>query len=140
MAKNLTPISIPAPGYFGINLSESPIALDQRYALDADNAVIDKSGRLSCRKGWTKQHSTNSDLGTGDITCIGEVLQSNGTATIICTGNGKLFKLSGSSLVTLSYGGGDSSPTISSNNWQFCQLNGIGIFWQRGYDPLIYDP
>jgi len=51
-----------------------------------------------------------------------------------------LFKYSGTTLTTLTYGGGGAAPTISANNWQFIGLNGVGIFFQRGYDPLIYDP
>jgi hypothetical protein len=108
--------------------------------LQANNCVIDKSGRLASRKGWSKTHVANSDIGSSDITCIGELVTIDGTSTVLSTGGGFLFKLSGTSLITLTYGGGGVSPTISANNWQFCQLNGVAMFWQRGYDTLIYDP
>ena len=140
MAQNLTPFSIAAPGFFGLNTADSPVDLAPGFALEANNCVIDKAGRVASRKGWTKANTTNSDLGTANITCIGELVQNDGTKTILAAGNGYLFKLSGTTLVTLTYGGGGFAPTISANNWQFVQLNGHAIFFQRGYDPLIYDP
>ena len=140
MAKNITPFSISAPGFLGLNNQDAPVDLSPNFALEAINCVIDKSGRVASRKGWTKANTANTDLGTSQVTCIGEIIQNDGTATIVCAGGGYLFKLSGTTLTTLTYGGGGSAPTITSNNWKFCQINGIGIFWQRGYDPLIYDP
>lgn len=140
MAKNQTPFSIAAPGFYGLNLSDAPVDLSSNFALEANNCVIDKSGRIAARKGWVKANTTNADLGTNSITCIGELVQNDGTATTLVTGGGFLFKLSGGALVKLTYGGGGSTPTINANNWKFCQLNGVAMFWQRGYDPLIYDP
>lgn len=140
MAKPITPFSISAPGFYGLNLADSPVGLSPNFALTADNCVIDKLGRIASRKGWQKAHTANSDLGSNTIQCIGECIENGGTATTVAGGGGFLFKLSGSTLTTLTYGGGGAAPTISENNWKFCQLNGVAMFWQRGYDPLIYDP
>ena len=140
MPQQITPFSITAPGFHGLNLQDSPIGMDSGFALIANNCVIDQSGRVAARKGWDKAHTSNAQLSTSDVTCIGEVIQTDGTATIVATGGAYLFKHSGTTLTTLTYGGGGVAPTISASNWQFCQLNGVGIFWQRGYDPLIYDP
>lgn len=140
MARPLTTFAITAPGFHGLNTADSPIDLSPNFALIADNCVVDKSGQISARKGWTTAHDANVDLSTSTIQCIGELIQVDGTATTLAAGGGYLFKLSGTTLVTLTYGGGGVAPTISANNWQFCQLNGVAMFWQRGYDPLIYDP
>jgi len=140
MAKSTATFSISAPGFHGLNLSDSPVDLSHNFALDAVNCIIDKSGRVASRKGWEKAHAANTDLGTSNIECIGELIQADGTATTLAAGGGFLFKLSGTTLTTLTYGGGGAAPTITLNNWKFCQLNGIAMFWQRGYDPLIYDP
>ena len=140
MSQAITPFTIGSPGYFGLNTQDSPIGMNPSFALVADNCVIDQSGRIGSRKGWAKTHSTNSDLGTSNITCIGEVTENGGTKTTVTAGGAFLFKHSSSTLTTLTYGGGGAAPTISASNWQFCQLSGVGIFWQRGYDPLIYDP
>lgn len=51
MAQPQQNITIPSPGYFGLNLEDAPVDMDQRYALVADHAVIDKFGRLGARKG-----------------------------------------------------------------------------------------
>jgi hypothetical protein len=142
MADNVTPFSISAPGFYGLNLSDSPVDLSANFALEASNCVIDKFGRVASRKGWVKAHSAaNTDLGTSDVSCIGELVITDGTATTVSTGGAFLFKLaSASTLTTLTYGGGGVAPTISAANWQFCFLNGVAMFWQRAYDPLIYDP
>lgn len=140
MPQQITPFSITAPGFMGLNKQDAPVDLSSNFALEANNCVIDQSGRISSRKGWTPSHDPNTDLGSADITCIGELIENDGTSTILAAGNGFLFKLSGTTLVTLAYGGGGIAPTISANNWLFTQLNGIGIFFQRGYDTLIYDP
>lgn len=140
MAKQITPFSIAAPGFYGLNLSDSPVDLSSNFALEVNNCIIDKSGRVASRKGWTRVNTTNTNLGTSQVTCIGELIQNDGTATTLAAGGGFLFKLVGTTLTTLTYGGGGTAPTISASNWKFCQLNGVGIFFQRGYDPLIYDP
>jgi hypothetical protein len=140
MAENITPFSISAPGFFGLNLSDSPVDLTANYSLEANNCIIDKSGRVASRKGWTRANTANTDLSTSQVTCIGELIEPDGTATTVAAGGGFLFKLVGTTLTTLTYGGGGVAPTISANNWKFSHLNGIAIFWQRGYDPLIYDP
>lgn len=140
MADSITPFSISAPGFLGLNEQDSPVEMDKGFALTAKNCIIDKSGRIACRKGWQPAHAANVDLSTSSITCIGELIQNDGTSTILAAGGAFLFKHSGTTLTTLTYGGGGVAPVIAAANWQFVQLNGIGIFWQRGYDALIYDP
>lgn len=140
MAKPITPYSIVSPGAYGLNTQDGPVDLDHKFCLEANNCVIDKYGRVGSRKGWTKEHAANTDLSTSNITVIGEVVENGGTRTTVAAGGGFLFKHSGSTLTTLTYGGGGVAPTISANNWQFVQLGGIGVFFQRAYDPLIFDP
>jgi len=140
MAQPITPFLVKAPGFYGLNFQEAPIDLDAGYALIANNVVIDKSGRIGARNGWVKSHTVNADIGTSNITCIGELVENDGTVTILATAGAFLFKLVGTTLTTLTYGGGGVAPVISDSNWQFDSLNGIGLFFQRGYDPLIYDP
>ena len=141
MAENITPFSIAAPGYFGLNTQDSPSTLDPSFALELENCIIDQYGRTGSRKGWVKVNTAlNSDLSTSNVSCLGEVIQNEGTATVVAAGGAFLFKLATTTLTTLTYGGGGIAPTISASNWQFVQQNGIGIFFQRGYDPLIYDP
>ena len=140
MSQQVVTFSISAPGFAGLNLQDSPVDLQANYALEANNCIIDKSGRVAARKGWDKAHTANTELSTSNVSCIGELVQTDGTATTVATGGAYLFKLGGTTLTTLTYGGGGVAPTISASNWQFCFLNGVAMFWQEGYDPLIYDP
>ena len=140
MSQQVVTFSISAPGFAGLNLQDSPVDLPANFALEANNCIIDKSGRVAARKGWDKAHAANTELSTSNVSCLGELVQTDGTATTVAAGGAYLFKLGGTTLTTLTYGGGGVAPTISASNWQFCFLNGVAMFWQEGYDPLIYDP
>lgn len=139
MAQNITPLSITAPGFYGLNTQDSPTDMDVKFALDATNCVIDRSGRVASRKGWVAQNEVLAALGTSNIESMGELVASDGTSTILVAGNNKLFKFTGSALVELTYGGGGVAPTITASNWDMSSINdGISLF-QIGHDPLIYD-
>ena len=141
MAEAVQAYSITAPGFFGLNTQDSSLDLASGFALTANNCVIDQYGRIGARKGWTKVNSAvNTDLSTNDITSIGEVVTSDATSYTILAGNNKLFKLSGSSVVTLTYGGGGTAPTITASNWQMVSLAGALYLFQSAHDPLVFDP
>jgi hypothetical protein len=140
MAEKLLTTSIAAPGFSGLNTQDSSVGLDNGYATVANNCVIDKFGRIGARKGWTANHATNSDLGTANVNAIGELITSGGTSYVIVAGNNCIFKLVGSTLTKLTYGGGGSAPTISASNWMMAPLNGALYLYQSGHDPLIFDP
>ena len=140
MAEQLVGSSIAAPGFKGINTQDSSVTLESGFATIANNCVIDKFGRIGARKGWLAKNTTSTDLGSNPIQAIGELIGNNGTSYTICAGNNKLFSLSGSTLTTLTYGGGGSAPTITTNNWQMAPLNGVLYLYQAGYDPLVFDP
>lgn len=141
MSQALQTTSISAPGFFGLNTQDSPLDLAAGFALVATNCVIDRYGRVGARKGWSRVNSSTGNLGSNDVGVIHELVQSDGTLTVLFAGNNKLFFLNGSNAVTeLTYGGGGSAPTISANNWSCASLNGITYFFQTGHDPLIFDP
>ena len=141
MSQALQTYSLTAPGFQGLNTQESPLDLSLGYALVAQNAIIDQYGRIGSRKGYSKVNSSSGALGANDVTVINELVQADGTLTILFAGNLKLFKLDGSNAVSeLTYGGGGTAPTITANNWQTASLNSITYFFQSGHDPLIFDP
>ncbi len=141
MSKAIQTFSISAPGFYGLNTQDSPLDLNQGFALVATNCIIDQYGRVGARKGWSRVNSSSGNLGANDVGVIHELVQSDGTLTVLFAGNNKLFKLDGSNaVVELTYGGGGSTPTISASNWSCASLNGITYFFQTGHDPLIYDP
>jgi len=141
MSQALQTASISAPGFFGLNTQDSPLDLAAGFALVATNCVIDQFGRIGSRKGWARVNASAGALGANAPAVIHELVQTDGTLTILFAGNNKLFKLDGSNAVSeLTYGGGGTAPTITANNWACASLNGITFFFQTGHDPLIFDP
>ena len=141
MSQAIQVSSISAPGFYGLNTQDSPLDLNQGFALVATNCIIDQYGRIGARKGFSRVNSSSGNLGANDVKVIHELVQLDGTLTILFAGNNKLFKLDGSNaVVELTYGGGGIAPTITASNWQCASLNGITYFFQSGFDPLIYDP
>ena len=141
MSQVLQTASISAPGFYGLNTQDSPLDLSQGFALVATNCIIDKYGRIGARKGWSRVNSSSGALGANNIGVIHELVQADGTMTVLFAGNNKLFKLDGSNAVSeLTYGGGGTAPTITANNWSCASLNGITYFFQVGHAPLIFDP
>lgn len=58
--KQLQSLSIVSPGWFGVNTQESSLTLSPNYAEKAENAVIDKYGRIGARKGWVLETIPNT--------------------------------------------------------------------------------
>ena len=141
MSQQIQTYSISAPGFYGLNTQDSPLDLNAGFALVATNCIIDQYGRIGSRKGWSRVNSSSGDLGANDVKVIHELVQADGTLTVLLAGNNKIFKLSSINVVTeLTYGGGGTAPTITASNWQCASLNGITYFFQSGFNPLIYDP
>jgi hypothetical protein len=145
MSQALQTASISAPGFFGLNTQDSPLDLAAGFALVATNCIIDQYGRVGSRKGWARVNASSGDLGANDVGVIHELVQADGTLTVLFAGNNKLFKLfklvdGSNAVVELTYGGGGVAPTITASNWSVASLNGITYFFQTGHDPLIFDP
>lgn len=140
MSQQIQTFSITAPGFFGLNTQDSSLDLSSGFALTAVNCVIDQYGRIGARKGWIKKHSVNADLGTASVNAIGQLVVDNGSEYTVAAGNNKLFKLVGSTLSQLTYGGGGTAPTITASNWQIVTLNECLYLFQIGHDPLVFDP
>lgn len=133
--------SVSAPGFYGLNTQDSPLDLNQGFALVATNCIIDQYGRIGSRQGWSRVNASSGNLGANDVKVIHELIQADGSLTVLFAGNNKLFKLGASNVVTeLTYGGGGTAPTITASNWQVVSLNQITFFFQSGFNPLIYDP
>jgi len=141
MAAQLQSYSLSAPGFYGLNTEDSPLDLGAGFALVATNCILDQYGRIGARKGWSRVNPSSGNLGANDVGVIHELVQNDGTLTVLFAGNNKIFKLGTANAVTeLTYGGGGTAPTITANNWQTASLNGIAYFFQTGHDPIIYDP
>lgn len=134
MAQPLRSIDLVAPAFKGVNSEDSPIAQDTSFAEIADNAIIDRQGRLASRQGNNVLTTNKTALGTDHIHNIHEFYDSAGNETIFSTGNNKI--LSGTTTLT------DVTPgsyTITANDWKIVNFNDKAYFFQRGFDPLVHD-
>ena len=134
MAQQLQSINLVAPAFQGINTEDSPLAQDTSFAETADNAIIDRQGRLASRQGNNVLTTNKTALGTDYIHNIHEFYDSAGNEEILSTGNNKVMK--GTTTLT------DITPgsyTITANDWKIVNFNDKAYFFQRGYDPLVYD-
>ena len=134
MSKQLTSINLVAPAFKGINTEDSPLAQDPSFAEVADNAVIDQRGRIAARKGLSVTTTNKTQLGTASLRAIKEFRDSGGNTKIFSVGNNKI--LSGTTTLA------DETPgsyTITADNWKMVNFNDNIYFFQRGYEPLVYN-
>lgn len=138
MASQVVTATFQAPGFLGLNLQESAVNLNAGFALEAFNCIVDQKGRIGSRRGWTKINTTS--IGSYDFECIAEYIDATDISTTFGCANNKIYKVSGSSLTEITYGGGGTAPTITDNNWQTAQVGNRLYFFQLGHAPLVYDP
>ena len=134
MAQELNSINLVAPAFKGINTEDSPLAQDPSFAEVADNAVIDQRGRIAARKGLSVITTNKTELGSAKIRAIKEFKNDAGTTKVFSVGNNKI--LSGTTTLA------DETPSgysISADNWKVVNFNDSIYFYQRGYQPLIYN-
>jgi len=134
MAQPLQSINLVAPAFKGVNTEDSPIAQDPSFADIADNAVIDKRGRIAARKGVEVITTDKTELGTDYVHKIHYFYDDAGNEEVLTAGNNKI--MTGTTTLT------DVTPasyTITANNWKIVNFNDKAYFFQRGYDPLVYD-
>jgi len=132
MATPLQSASIAAPGFFGLNTQESGITLESGFALQANNCVIDKFGRLGARKGWS---FLDEDTGI-NLQGIHRFVDINATEYFGVWSDDSFYIYSGGSLNAVTYSG---SQSITEGNWQAVTLNDSAYLFQAGYEPLYFD-
>lgn len=88
MAEKFFVGSIAAPGFFGLNKQDSSIQLNSGFALQAENCVIDKFGRIGSRKGWTKVNT--SAASTGAFKSLFELVLDDGNV-LLSAANNKIY-------------------------------------------------
>ena len=133
MAQELKSINLVAPAFQGINTEDAPLAQDPSFAETADNAVIDKRGRIAARKGHLVITTNKTQLGNDSLSAIKEFRDDAGNTKIFSVGNNKI--LSGTTTLA------DETPgsyTINADNWKMVDFNNNVYFFQRGYQPLVY--
>jgi hypothetical protein len=141
-------------GFLGLNTQEAGVTLESGYATRAINCVIDKSGRLGSRRGWSLLTTTPDGLNTSYVESMFEFIDVDRSITILSAGNGKLFRGT-TTLTQLPIKGAESGgvapdlspqPTFTGNRWQFAQLAEgagydvpmYGFAVQKGNAALVY--
>jgi hypothetical protein len=146
MAEQLLTGSIAAPGFFGLNTQDSSVQLSSGFALEANNCVIDRYGRIGARKGWTPVNTTAAS--TGDFKAIYELVKDDGIE-VISAANNKLYTGTTTLTERVIRNGTDTgnlSYTISNDNWQISGMpydtgatpSGHAILVQEGHPALLY--
>ena len=132
MAKNLIPLTVEAPGFFGLNTQQSGSVLPPGWATKLENFVFDDSGRIGSRKGTRKQHATVIS-GTPTIGASHEFKDAAGNVVNIIAADNKIFKEVGGTVTDVS--GTITTPT--GDDWQFVNFNGWCVGMQNGHAPII---
>lgn len=142
MSQPLQNVNIGSPGFLGVNTEDSAINLDTNFAVVADNAVIDRYGRLGARKGFDLATSYDrsellvSGTNYNPITNLFYFEDESGNNNLLASGNGKLF--------TVDEGDGsltDDSPgsyTINNDDWCYTSLQDNAFLFQAGQAPLTF--
>lgn len=151
MAQQLQTITLGAPGFLGLNTEDSPVNLNQQFATQANNCIIDQFGRLGARKGFDTITTDRSELlisgsDYADITVIHEYrddIESNDNI-MFSAGNNKI--LSGTTTLvdeieasSILGSAGTDPYTVTADDWQIVNFNGRCYFFQKGHEPLVYD-
>ena len=146
MAEQIVTGTIAAPGFSGLNTQDSSIQLSSGFALEANNCVIDKYGRIGARKGWTKVNS--SAASTGSFRAIYELVKDDGTV-VISAANNKIYTGTTTLTEAVVRNGTDTGNltyTITDDNWQIAGMpydtgatpSGHAILVQAGHPALLY--
>ena len=133
MSKPLQSASIAAPGFYGLNTQESSVTLAAGFALQADNCVIDKYGRLGARKGW--RYVTSGSDGV-NLEGAHRFVDITGMKTNLSWSADSFYKGTN----TLTEITPTTDNTVTKGNWQCATLNDKAYYFQRGYKPMVYDP
>lgn len=131
--RQLVPVDMVAPGSQGLNLEAESNIIDYHYATVADNAVIDTSGRLAARRGYTVL--TTTPIGSSPpIKTLFEYRKGDGTVATILAWDGGI-----STSVTNPVGGDISGAVTDTNgDWYFQNFNDKAVGFQSGKKPIVW--
>jgi len=142
MANQQQNVTIPAPGSWGLNLEEAPLDLDPRYALVANNAVIDKFGRLGSRKGLASV-TASMPSPWASVYVIGRVTDGDTVCYVAGVDDGgtnKLWELKNvDSNITATELPLPAGYTLATPNVQILSFAGRGIIIAEGSEMLVLE-
>ena len=121
--------------------------MNPAFALLTTNSIVDKSGRIAARKGWS--YRTSSGGTSTAPRMLFEFDNFDGTTTIISAGNNAIYTgetTMTSANVRNATNSGNQSVTITADNWQFIQAqfeaglnrSAHGYMVQKSHPALVY--
>lgn len=131
MPKQLVNLSIPAPGFFGLNKQASGSLMEPGWASEAYNVVFDNTGRVASRMGYRNQFSSNP---TGTPKVIHEYVDGAGNKGVIFANNNTINKDNADGTFTAVTG---TITTPTADNWQFVNFNGKCVGFQASHAPIV---
>ena len=133
MTAQLQPIDLVAPGFLGLNLAQASNILSPRFATKAQNCILDSSGRLAARDGYTIQ-TTTPITPSVSIESIHEYRKGDGSTSLVVAWDGGI----GSSITDPE--GSDISGVVTDTDgrWWFQNFNDKVIGFQDGQKPIVY--
>jgi len=138
MAQQLSSINLVAPAFKGINTEDSPIAQDPSFAEIADNAVIDKRGRIASRKGYEVVTTNKGTLSANKpLRSIKQFKKTDETFVVFSVGDNKIF--SGTTTLVDESANLPQGYNITDDNWKIVDFNDNLYFFQDGHEPLVYN-
>ena len=132
MPKNLTPTSVSAPAFFGVNTQRKADILPFQWATKADNCVIDDSGRVAARKGYQNINDAAISASPSPRASF-EYIDASGNILEIYAAGNAIYKMVGDVATDIS----GSITTPSADNWSFQNFNGKVVGYQDSHAPIV---
>lgn len=132
--EQLQPIDLVTPGFRGLNTTQAGSILSPVYCTQADNAVIDSTGRLAARDGVT-DITTTPISPAATIRTLHEYMDEDGDVMTIIAWDG------GISNNTADPEAGDISGAVTDSDgiWRFQNFNNLVLGFQQGKTPIVYN-
>jgi hypothetical protein len=139
MTAPLLPITISAPGFYGLNTTDSEVTLDNGFARIADNCIIEEGGRLGARLGW--QYVAQTDpVATVNLKGMHHFVDIDGSSYFGAWSDNAFYIKNGGVLDPVTYTNTPGTNTLTDGNWQAATLNDAAYLFQRGYEPIYFNP
>lgn len=129
--EQLQPIDLVAPGFQGLNTEQSQALIDPTWATLANNCVLDASGRLASRGGWTSLTGTEI-TSSKEVKSVHEQITANGTRSLIVAWDGGIAD----DIDNPEANDVSAAVTDTSGVWNFQNFFNEVIGFQDGQKPI----
>jgi hypothetical protein len=140
MVAPLRTASISIPGFYGMNTTDSGVTLDSGYARIAENCVIEEGGRLGARLGWEYVAQTATPATPVNLKGMHRFVDIDGAEYFGAWSDTAFYIKSGGDLDSVTYTNTPGTNTLTDGNWQAATLNDAAFLFQRGYEPIYFNP